>query len=202
MCLVGWAKCLGCTLIPLAILGTLANILLFFPGAHKIDNNTNLSEEVWYFGGILGCGVLMIFPSVSLLNLKKSDCCAYSAQEDYGKRLKMFNTMLFAGTGIVGALYAFAISVVAISRGPKCFVGNDTWKYPFCNGNYLTDRDSWSSCIEPLNIVPWNLSLFSIQLIISSIQMLLCSTQVVKSLFAIICENGCCPEICGRKETP
>ncbi|XP_068960543.1 transmembrane 4 L6 family member 4-like isoform X1 [Petaurus breviceps papuanus] len=172
MCLVGWAKCLGCTLIPLAILGTLANILLFFPGAHKIDNNTNLSEEVWYFGGILGCGVLM------------------------------FNTMLFAGTGIVGALYAFAISVVAISRGPKCFVGNDTWKYPFCNGNYLTDRDSWSSCIEPLNIVPWNLSLFSIQLIISSIQMLLCSTQVVKSLFAIICENGCCPEICGRKETP
>uniref|UniRef100_A0A4X2KYB3 Transmembrane 4 L six family member 4 n=1 Tax=Vombatus ursinus TaxID=29139 RepID=A0A4X2KYB3_VOMUR len=191
------AKCLGGTLIPLAVLGTLANILLFFPGADRIDNNLNLSEEVWYFGGILGCGILMIFPSVSLLNLKKSGCCAFHGQEDCGKRLKMLSTIMVAGIGIVGASYAFAISVVAINRGPKCFVGNNTWKYSFHNGNYLKDRDLWSSCLEPINIVPWNLSLFSIQLIISSIQMLLCGIQVVKSFFEIICEKCRCHEICG-----
>ncbi|XP_072474381.1 transmembrane 4 L6 family member 4-like [Notamacropus eugenii] len=202
MCSVNCAKCLGCTLIPLAVLGTLANILLFFPGSYKIDNNLNLSEEVWYFGGILGCGVLMIFPSVSLLNLKKSDCCANYDPEDCGKNLRMFNAMLFAGTGIVGALYALVISVVAINRGPKCFVGNNTWKYPFHNGNYLKDKHLWSICIEPINIVPWNLSLFSIQLIISSIQMLLCTIQVVKSFFTIICAKCRCPVICGGKTAP
>ncbi|XP_020835432.1 transmembrane 4 L6 family member 4 [Phascolarctos cinereus] len=186
---VDCAQCLGGTLIPLAALGTLANILLFFPGAYQIDNNLNLSEEVWYFGGILGCEVLMIFPSVSLLNLKKSDCCEFHGQEDCGKRLKIFSTIISAGTGIIGASYAFVISVVAINRGPKCFVGNNTWKYPFHNGNYLKDRDLWSSCLEPINIVPWNLSLFSTQLIISSIQMLLCSIHVVKSFFAITWEK-------------
>ncbi|XP_074048835.1 transmembrane 4 L6 family member 4 [Macrotis lagotis] len=196
MCPEDCAKCLGATLIPLAILGTLTNILLFFPGADIMDNNINLTEEIWYFGGILGCGVLMIFPAVSLLSLKNSDCCAYYGQEDCGKKLKMFNAMIFAGIGIVGALYAFIISVVAINRGPKCFVGNNTWEYPFHDGNYLKDRDLWRSCKEPIYIVPWNLTLFSIQLIISSIQMLLCGIQVVKSLFEIICGGCRCCKIC------
>lgn len=59
MCTGGCAKCLGGTLIPLALFGFLANILLFFPGGKVIDNNDHLSEEVWFFGGILGSGVLV-----------------------------------------------------------------------------------------------------------------------------------------------
>ena len=63
----GCAKCLGGTLIPLAVFGLLANILLFFPGGKVVDDNSHLSEEVWYFGGIAGSGVLvsretLIFP--------------------------------------------------------------------------------------------------------------------------------------------
>lgn len=59
MCTGGCAKCLGGTLIPLALFGFLANILLFFPGGKVIDNNDHLSDEVWFFGGILGSGVLV-----------------------------------------------------------------------------------------------------------------------------------------------
>lgn len=59
MCTGGCAKCLGGTLIPLALFGFLANILLFFPGGKVIDNKDHLSDEVWFFGGILGSGVLV-----------------------------------------------------------------------------------------------------------------------------------------------
>lgn len=59
MCTGDCAKCLGGALIPLALFGFLANILLFFPGGKVIDNNDHLSEEVWFFGGILGSGVLV-----------------------------------------------------------------------------------------------------------------------------------------------
>lgn len=67
MCTGGCAKCLGGTLIPLAVFGLLANILLFFPGGKVVEDNSYLSEEVWYFGGIVGSGVLvsretLIFP--------------------------------------------------------------------------------------------------------------------------------------------
>lgn len=59
MCTERCAKCLGSTLIPLAVSGFLAHLLLFFPGGKVIDNNDHLSDEVWYFGGILGSGVLV-----------------------------------------------------------------------------------------------------------------------------------------------
>lgn len=59
MCTGGCAKCLGGALIPLTVFGFLANILLFFPGGKVIDHNECLSEEVWFFGGILGSGVLV-----------------------------------------------------------------------------------------------------------------------------------------------
>lgn len=59
MCTGGCAKCLGGTLIPLAVLCTLANILLFFPGGKVAEDSEHITNEVWYFGGILGSGVLV-----------------------------------------------------------------------------------------------------------------------------------------------
>lgn len=59
MCTGDCAKCLGVTLIPLAVLCTLANILLFFPGGKVVESNDHITDEVWYFGGIIGSGVLV-----------------------------------------------------------------------------------------------------------------------------------------------
>ncbi|XP_047732404.1 transmembrane 4 L6 family member 4 isoform X1 [Prionailurus viverrinus] len=134
MCTGDCAKCLGGTLIPLALFGFLANILLFFPGGKVIDNNDHLSEEVWFFGGILGSGVLMIFPALVFLGLKNNDCCGCCGNESCGKRFAMFTSTIFAVIGFLGAGYSFVISAISINRGPKCLMDNSTWGYPFHDG--------------------------------------------------------------------
>lgn len=58
MCSGSFAKCLGITLIPLSIVCVLCNILLFFPGGTSVENG-HITKEVWYFGGLLGSGVLV-----------------------------------------------------------------------------------------------------------------------------------------------
>ncbi|KAK3533245.1 hypothetical protein QTP70_013654 [Hemibagrus guttatus] len=92
MCSGNFAKCLGITLIPLAILCLLCNILLLFPGGKPAENNDDITDEAWYFGGIIGSGVLMFF------------------------------SIIFAGVGLLGAGYSFIVSAVAINRGPKCSI--------------------------------------------------------------------------------
>lgn len=62
MCSGNFAKCLGITLIPLAILCLLCNILLLFPGGKPAKKNEDVTDEAWYFGGIIGSGILVSHP--------------------------------------------------------------------------------------------------------------------------------------------
>ncbi|KAF4021074.1 hypothetical protein G4228_012289 [Cervus hanglu yarkandensis] len=206
MCTGSCAKCLGGTLIPLAVFGLLANILLFFPGGKVIDDNDHLSDEVWYFGGILGSGVLMIFPALVFLGLKNNDCCGCCGNEGCGKRFAMFTSTIFAVIGVLGAGYSFIVSAVSINRGPKCLLSqNNTWGYPFHEGDYLGNSDLWSRCQKPSDVVPWNLTLFSILLIVGAVQIIICAIQVINGLLGTLCGDcqccGCCGEvdICCRK---
>ncbi|KAF7653162.1 hypothetical protein LDENG_00086710 [Lucifuga dentata] len=197
MCSGGFAKCLGISLMPLAIVCVLCNILLFFPGGTTVENQY-ITEQVWYFGGILGSGVLMIFPALVFLGLKNNDCCGCCGNESCGRRFAMLSSTLFAGVGVLGAGYSVIVSAVAINRGPKCWaVVNDTykhWTYPFSNGDYLTDKASWSVCEEPAGVVSWHLSLFSVLLVMGLIQITLCAFQVVNGLLGALCGDccGCC----------
>ncbi|KFP29522.1 Transmembrane 4 L6 family member 4, partial [Colius striatus] len=192
MCTGGCAKCLGGTLIPLAVLCILDNILLFFPGGKVAEENYHISDEVWCFGGILGSGVLMIFPALVFLGLKNNDCCGCCGNESCGKRFAMFSSIIFAAVGVLGAGYCFVLSAVALSRGPKCNTGTE-WTYPFYDGNYLSNQTLWDLCKSPENIVTWNLSLFSLLLVMSGIQTVLCGIQVVNGLFGTICGDcKCC----------
>lgn len=195
MCTGSCAKCLGWTLIPLAVAAFLANILLFFPGGEVLKDKSHLSDEVWYFGGILGSGVLMIFPALVFLGLKNNDCCGCCGNESCGKRFAMFTSTLFAAIGFLGAGYSFAVSAVSINHGPRCITEqpNMTWTYPFQNGDYLGNKELWKKCLGPEDIIPWNLALFSILLIIAGIQMVLCAIQVVNGLLGTLCGDcGCC----------
>lgn len=58
MCSGDFAKCLGISLLPLSIVCVLCNILLFFPGGTSVEKE-NITDQVWYFGGIVGSGVLV-----------------------------------------------------------------------------------------------------------------------------------------------
>ncbi|KAM8954337.1 transmembrane 4 L6 family member 4 [Pelodytes ibericus] len=196
MCSGGCAKCLGIALIPLAVLCALANILLFFPGGKVAKENGHISDEVWYFGGILGSGVLMIFPALVFLGLKNNDCCGCCGNESCGKRFAMFSSIIFAAIGFVGAGYCFVMSAVAINKGPKClFLG--VWVYPFDDGNYLGNTDLWNLCTEPANIVPWHLTLFCLLLIMSGVQAVLCAIQAINGLIGTIFGDCKCCGCCG-----
>ncbi|NXD01424.1 T4S4 protein, partial [Certhia familiaris] len=165
MCTGGCAKCLGSTLIPLAVLCTLANILLFFPGGKVAENNEHITNEVWYFGGILGSGVLMIFPALVFLGLQNNDCCGCCGNRSCGKRFAVTNVVFF---------------LILFSRR-----------------NYLSDHTLWELCKSPENIVQWHLTLFSLLLVMSGIQGVLCGIQVVNGLFGTICGDCKCCGCCG-----
>uniref|UniRef100_A0A8D0BBS9 Transmembrane 4 L six family member 4 n=1 Tax=Salvator merianae TaxID=96440 RepID=A0A8D0BBS9_SALMN len=197
MCCGSCAKCLGTTLIPLAVLATLANILLFFPGGKIIDSE-NITVYVWYFGGILGSGVLMVFPALVFLGLKNNDCCGCCGNESCGKRFAMFTSILFAAVGILGSGYCFIVSSVALNIGPKCLqAGQTKWEYPFVDGDYLSNHTLWNRCVEPESIVPWHLTLFSILLIISGAQVVLCAIQAINGIFGTLCGECKCCGCCG-----
>lgn len=201
MCSGGFAKCLGICLIPLAIVCILCNILLFFPGGEIVDMD-HITIQVFYLGGIVGSGVLMIFPALVFLGLKNNDCCGCCGNESCGRRFAMLSSILFAAVGVLGAGYSVIVSAVSINHGPLCqtiqysnsSITNLTWSYPFENGNYLKNPDLWKVCLGPGDIINWHLSLFSILLVMGLIQVALCAVQVVNGLLGALCGDccGCC----------
>ncbi|KAL0592875.1 Transmembrane 4 L6 family member 4, partial [Plecturocebus cupreus] len=76
-----------------------------------IDDNDHLSQEIWFFGGILGNGVLMIFPALVFLGLKNNDCCGCCGNQGCGKR--------FAGKSWLTAALTFQARVILPPQPPK-----------------------------------------------------------------------------------
>lgn len=179
--------------MPLAIACVLCNILLFFPGGTSVAV-TDITDEVFYCGGLLGSGVLMIFPALVFFELKNNDCCGCCGNESCGRRFAMLSSILFAAVGVFGAGYSVIISAVAINKGPKCATSSSQWNYPFSDGDYLFNTDLWGECTSPPEVVPWHLTLFSMLLIFGLIQMVLCAVQVVNGLLGALCGDccGCC----------
>lgn len=185
--------------MPLSFVCVLCNILLFFPGGKPVESD-HITEQVWYFGGILGSGVLMIFPALVFLGLKNNDCCGCCGNESCGRRFAMLSSILFAAVGVIGAGYSVIVSSLAINQGPLCETRNATdinngtlWETPFSDGDYLKNRTLWERCLNPY-VVSWHLSLFSVLLVMGLIQVALCAVQVVNGLLGAICGDccGCC----------
>lgn len=62
MCFGKCARYIGYSLVLLAVLCIVANILLYFPnGETKYAYEDHLSRFVWYFTGIVGGGILVSF---------------------------------------------------------------------------------------------------------------------------------------------
>ncbi|KAG7456917.1 hypothetical protein MATL_G00240980 [Megalops atlanticus] len=191
MCSRSCARCLGVTLIPLAVCCIVANILLYFPnGETKYAQDDKLTQYVWYFTGIVGGGILMFLPAFVFMNI--GDCGGCCGNEGCGKSCAMLGSVLAALIGLAGSGYCFIISALALAQGPRCltFLG---WDYPFANGNgkYLTDHDTWSACLEPAHVVEWNITLWSILLALSGLEVIICAIQVINGLLGCLC-GSCC----------
>ncbi|KAM4770736.1 transmembrane 4 L6 family member 1-like [Rhinophrynus dorsalis] len=197
MCFEKCARCIGYHLLILAILCIVANILLYFPnGETKYANDDHLSRFVWFFEGIGGAGLLMLIPAGVFIGLEQEDCCGCCGNHKCGKSCAMFSSILAALIGVAGAGYCVIISALGLAEGPYC-LKDGKWTYAFneTKSHYLFDHASWSQCTEPKNVVVWNVTLFSILLGLSGIQVILCLIQIINGCIGGLCNMcGCCEQ--------
>ncbi|XP_063302069.1 transmembrane 4 L6 family member 4-like [Pelobates fuscus] len=195
MCTGKCAKCIGVSLYPLVFVSIVSNLFLLFPDfkLEFVENSgEQLTPEVLYLGGIIGGGLLVLVPAIHIQATGREGCC--------NNRCGMFLSILFAAIGVAGSVYCFVISIVAIVRGPTCEynLGTDseniTWGRPFYDNlknftfdNYLSNTTAWDECLSPKDVVVFNLSLFSIAVVASGIELILCTIQMFNGLFGCIC---------------
>lgn len=189
MCTGQCSRCIAVTLYPLAVISIICNIVLFFPGGDtKYAKDGHISQEVYYMGGLVGGGLMVLVPAFYIHQTGKQGCC--------GNRCGMFLSIAFAAVGVAGALYSFIVAVLGLQNGPLCKVGL-FWLTPFKDHdqNYLTDNTMWVVCTEPKKIVQFNTGLFATLLATSSLQLVLCTIQMINGLFGCLCGT------CRDKET-
>ncbi|KAM8922387.1 transmembrane 4 L6 family member 1 isoform 1-T1 [Lycaon pictus] len=87
MCPRRCARCAGHSLLWLAVLCLVANVLLYFPnGETRYAAQGHLSRFVWFFSGLAGGGALMFLPAFVFIGLEEDDCCGCCGHENCGKR--------------------------------------------------------------------------------------------------------------------
>uniref|UniRef100_A0A7M4EGG0 Transmembrane 4 L six family member 1 n=1 Tax=Crocodylus porosus TaxID=8502 RepID=A0A7M4EGG0_CROPO len=187
MCFGKCAKCIGYKLLIFAVFCMVANILLYFPnGETRYASEYRLSKYTRCLHGIVGGGLLVtLFLEEVLWHKPLLLFC--------GNRC-MLSSVLAAFIGILGSGYCIIISALGLSHGPYCLASTENaWIYPFHNssGEYLLERNRWSECQEPRNIVEWNVTLFSILLFLGGVEFILCSIQVINGFIGGVYEMCC-----------
>ncbi|XP_008425881.1 transmembrane 4 L6 family member 4-like [Poecilia reticulata] len=170
------------SLYPLVLLSILCNILLFFPDwSTKAAKEGHITDEVKYMGGFIGGGVLALIPALYIHLTGEQGCCA--------NRFGMFFSIIFAAVGAAGAVYSFIVALLGFSNGPLCKTLFGKWEQPFADKDlkHLKDYNSWTECIEPKNVVQFNMGLFITLMVASVLQALLCASQVINGLVGCIC---------------
>lgn len=198
MCTGACSKFVAYSLYPLALVSIICNIILFFPdfkteyAGEDSKETPRLTQEVKYVGGVVGGGIMVLIPAIHIHLTSARNCCA--------NRCGMFLSIGFAALGVAGAIYSMSAAALGLSNGPLClFTNKDSvqeWGTPFANstGSYLGDSGLWDTCIEPKDVVQFNLGLFATLLVSSSLQLILCAVQMVNGLFGCLCGT------CGGKE--
>ncbi|XP_024121712.1 transmembrane 4 L6 family member 4 [Oryzias melastigma] len=174
----------GC-MYPLVLLSVTCNIMLFFPGwSVQYVKEGHITVQVYYMGGVLGGGVLALITALYIHLTGDGGCCT--------NRLGMFFSIAFAAVGAAGAVYSFIVAILGLSNGPLCKGDNGLWGTLFknSNANYLTQRSKWADCIEPRDVVQFNIGLFITLILASFLQAMLCVGQIINGLVGCICGTG------------
>uniref|UniRef100_A0A8C8VDR3 Transmembrane 4 L6 family member 19 n=1 Tax=Pelusios castaneus TaxID=367368 RepID=A0A8C8VDR3_9SAUR len=206
MCVGKCTRILGPCLTALAVLSITANVLLLFPSWRwsymkdgLITKQAKQMPGVWG-GGVMVSGLTPLpsfpFPSACVDRTFRGDTGprfggSISSGWDIGLDLdsRMFLSIILSGLALLGSAACFIMSGVGLTDGPLCLY-NQT-------GNYLYDQSLWNSvCLEPPNIVSWNVYFFSVLLVISVFEMVLASLQIINGFF------GCLCGLCQAQSTP
>uniref|UniRef100_A0A8C2ST28 Transmembrane 4 L six family member 19 n=1 Tax=Coturnix japonica TaxID=93934 RepID=A0A8C2ST28_COTJA len=187
MCVGRCSRIVGPCLLVLGMLSVLASILLLFPGGawqYLVDGH--ISRRAKIMPGTWGGGVMVLLAATHITAVGwRCACCS-----DCGTRRNAFLSVVLSKLALLGSAACFFFSGLGLTDGPLCLV----WLIPSLSwhrglaDSYLFYPSTWSTCLEPVGIVAWHVTFFSLLLLISAAEMLLTFLQII---------NGCAGCLCG-----
>ncbi|KAM4567063.1 transmembrane 4 L6 family member 5 isoform 2-T3 [Odontesthes bonariensis] len=193
MCVSKCLRCVGVSLVPMAIICMLSNILLLLPElkVHFLLEGHVTREATWATG-LWGSGFLILLGAQKFIRISNTrGCCAFRSQ--------MLCQVLYSCLGMLAAGSCFLVSATGLSQGPLCLYNSSsgpTWGVPLQplpdqHSGYLYNRTLWSGvCLEPRSVVQWNVALFSVMGATSLLQTVLCGANILNSLLGMILGQG------------
>ncbi|XP_074484676.1 transmembrane 4 L6 family member 5 isoform X3 [Sebastes fasciatus] len=195
MCVSRCLRCVAISLVPMAIVCSLSNILLLLPDLkiHFLLEGHVTREATWATG-LWGSGFLVLIAAQQFVQSSRTTgCCAF--------RRQMLCQVVYSCVVVLAAGFCCLVSATGLSQGPLCLYNTSsgpTWGVPLHpvpdrHAGYLYNRTLWSGvCLEPRGVVQWNVVLFSVMGGASGLQVLLCGANVLNSLLGLILGQGFC----------
>ncbi|XP_045653158.1 transmembrane 4 L6 family member 5 [Ursus americanus] len=193
MCTGKCSRFVGLSLIPLSLVCIVANALLLVPqGKTDWTDTSHLSLQVWLMAGFLGGGLMVLCPGIAAVRAGGKGCCGVGC---CGNRCRMLRSVFSSAFGLLGAIYCLSVSGAGLRIGPKCLMDR-RWDYHFkdTEGSYLQNRTLWGLCEQPPGVVSWNVTLFSLLVAASCLEIVLCGVQLVNAALGVFCGD------CRKKE--
>ncbi|NXJ11192.1 T4S1 protein, partial [Odontophorus gujanensis] len=204
MCVGTCSRIVGPCLLVLGMLSVVASILLLFPGgAWQYVVDGHISRRAKIMPGTWGGGVMvstMLHNTQPLGGQGSSSLPAAHLQASCSPQA--FLSVVLSKLALLGSAICFFFSGLGLTDGPLCLYNTTEpsnhliWDYPFVDtpGNrglvdsYLFYPSTWGTCLEPVGIVTWHVTFFSLLLLISAAEMVLAFLQII---------NGCAGCLCG-----
>nr|XP_004572606.1 transmembrane 4 L6 family member 5 [Maylandia zebra] len=193
MCVSRCLRCVGVSLVPMAIVCILCNILLLVPEL-KIQFllDGHVTREATWATGLWGSGFLVLLGARAFVQSSRTrGCCAFRSQ--------MLCQLLYSCLCLLSAASCSLVSATGLSQGPLCLYNDSsgpTWGVPLQplpgrHSGYLFNRTLWYGvCLEPSSVVQWNLVLFSVMGTVSGLQTVLCGANILNSILGLILGRG------------
>uniref|UniRef100_A0A667H8T6 Transmembrane 4 L six family member 5 n=1 Tax=Lynx canadensis TaxID=61383 RepID=A0A667H8T6_LYNCA len=172
MCTGKCARCVGLTLIPLSLLC----ILTTWTDGH-------LSLQVWLMAGFIGGGLMVLCPpGIAAVRAGGKGCCGAGC---CGNRCRMLRSVFSSALRDAGR-HLLPLGVGSRAPNRTQMLINGQWDYHFKDvpGSYLRNRHAVGlRARTPPRVVYWNVTLFSLLVFASCLELVLCGVQLVNPLF-------------------
>uniref|UniRef100_A0AAY5EC84 Uncharacterized protein n=1 Tax=Electrophorus electricus TaxID=8005 RepID=A0AAY5EC84_ELEEL len=158
------SRCLGVFMVPVAIVSTLANLLLLFPGMHyhylledHVTSQAKWCTGIWISG----------FVAIVKIRMHRVDMCCMTLMTCLFSQM-LFRVLNLCVAGLAAAI-CFIVSNTGLVNGPLCVSNtcvcaraHTCMVFVVCSEtSYLFEPERWASaCDEPQGVVMWNIVLF------------------------------------------
>ncbi|XP_030254138.1 transmembrane 4 L6 family member 5 [Sparus aurata] len=195
MCVSRCLQCVGVSLLPLAVVCMLSNILLLLPelNVHFLLEGHVTREATWATG-LWGSGCVVLVTARRLFQSSRTTgCCAF--------RTQMLCQVVYSCVCLLVSGFCCLVSATGLSQGPLCLfhtTSGPTWGVPLQpvpnrHAGYLYNRTMWTGvCLEPRGVVQWNAVLFSVMGGASGLQTVLCGVSILNTALGLILGHGFC----------